>query len=166
MKKRNQLTHEKNIQKKLNYNCTTWQMAEQLELPLWKVMEIGKFFKLRHSEKNMSDNDFEDLLTSILQYRKIRSGKLKPGRVFEVNLKNIKKEGFKMGDEKKLVEVFEEINKETESIARLLWFYGGATVSEVDDKVYEAKGSIVKLFNIAENMKKVLTYIRNEVNKL
>jgi len=101
-----------------------------------------------------------------MQCRKIRRGKLKPGRVFEVNLKNIKKEGFKMGDEKKLVEVFEEINKETESIARLLWFYGGATVSEVDDKVYEAKGSIVKLFNIAENMKKVLTYIRNEVNKL
>ena len=30
---------------KVNHNCTTMKMAEQIDVPLWKVMELGKYFK-------------------------------------------------------------------------------------------------------------------------
>lgn len=36
---------------KINHNCTTAKMAEQLDIPLWKVMELGKYFEKRFKRK-------------------------------------------------------------------------------------------------------------------
>ena len=44
----------KKNKKELNYNCTISRFAYQLNVPLWKAMEFGKFFK-KYFEKWSSE---------------------------------------------------------------------------------------------------------------
>jgi len=37
--------------KEITYNCTVAKMAEQLNIPLWKAMEMGKYFRACYREK-------------------------------------------------------------------------------------------------------------------
>ncbi len=36
----------------LNYNCTIAAMAEQINIPLWKAIVLGKFFKKNRNKKS------------------------------------------------------------------------------------------------------------------
>lgn len=40
--------------KHLYYNCTTAEMARQLDVPLWKAMEFGKYFKKKGKTVKLS----------------------------------------------------------------------------------------------------------------
>jgi len=63
---RKQLKNRKKLRKNLYYNCTTWEMARQLDVPLWKAMEFGKYFKKKGKtvkfslEEIYQEIDFED----------------------------------------------------------------------------------------------------------
>ena len=37
--------------KEITYNCTVAKMAEQLDIPLWKAMEMGKYFRACYRER-------------------------------------------------------------------------------------------------------------------
>jgi len=37
--------------KEINFDCTVAEFARQIKIPLWKMMEIGRYYAGRHNKK-------------------------------------------------------------------------------------------------------------------
>jgi len=64
---------------KIDYNCTTAKMAEQLDIPLWKAMEMVKF-----ARRGLLVEDIEKIIKDKIQNIPIK-GQINPCNAIYLN---------------------------------------------------------------------------------